>query len=216
MEPFLTRRPSQLSGGEKQRAVLMRALARKADVVLMDEPFSNIEACFREELIQNLLHVKEACHSTFLYATHDLTEAMRLSDRIALLQTGKLLQCSAPAAFYSEPNSLDVFRFMNPGKALVIPCPSSRGYPAEVRQLGLTSSDLHLSRESGQLKATIKTVRFDENGDYRLQLLLANGQEIAFSVPQTDFRPGQEIYLDWDVQNELAFSASGLIFAKGK
>jgi multiple sugar transport system ATP-binding protein len=216
MEPYLTRRPAQLSGGQKQRAVLMRALARKADLVLMDEPLSNIETPFREELIQNLLRVKSECHSTFLYATHNLDEAMRLSDRIALLSEGRLLQCAEPQAFYQTPKSLQVFRFMNPGEALVIPRQPTMDLPPEVAQIGLTSSDIQLKKDGGKLQAKIKAVRFDENGEYRLQLLFESGQEIAVSVPQNNWEIGEVVGLDWDKAKEIDFSINGLNVGQGK
>lgn len=216
MEPYLTRRPAQLSGGQKQRAAIMRAIARKADVVMMDEPLSNIESPFREELLQSLVRIKEECHSTFLYATHDLAEAFRLSDQIALLSKGRLLQCAEPITLSRKPQSIDVFRFINPGKSLVLPLSSEVGYPAGTSQIGILSEDLRLSKSGGRLKSKVKALRFGASGGYALDLLLPSGQEISLDVATTDFPIGLDLFLDWDQEKTFAFSPEGIFIEQGE
>lgn len=220
MEPYLTRRPGQLSGGQQQRAAIMRAIARKADVVMMDEPLSNVESSFREEVIQNLLRIKNECHATYLYATHDLSEAMRLSDRIALLKEGSLLQCDEPKAFYERPNNLDVFRFMNPGRALVLPRrlfeKKTKSLPQEVAFLGVATDDCHLDEKKGFLQGIIQKIAFNEEGHYSLSLLVERSLEVAFPVVTSIASPGEECFLSWDETKELYFDQNGRLSAKGK
>ena len=108
---LLDRRPGQLSGGEQQRVAMGRAIVRKPEVFLFDEPLSNLDAALRAELRIELGKLLRRIDATALYVTHDQAEAMTLADRIAVLRDGKLEQVDTPRRIYEEPASVFVAGF---------------------------------------------------------------------------------------------------------
>ncbi len=112
IEHLLERRPAQLSGGQRQRVALGRALVRNPEVFLMDEPLSNLDAKLRVQVRTEITELHASSQLTFVYVTHDQVEAMTMSNRVALLQTGHLLQVDAPNTLYANPANLDVARFI--------------------------------------------------------------------------------------------------------
>lgn len=111
IEQLLERRPAQLSGGEQQRVAMGRALVRKPEVFLFDEPLSNLDAALRAELRSELGRLLSQLASTAIYVTHDQTEAMTLGHRIALLRDGRLEQVDTPRRIYEAPASTFVASF---------------------------------------------------------------------------------------------------------
>ena len=103
---LLERRPAQLSGGEQQRVAMGRAIVRRPEVFLFDEPLSNLDAALRAELRVELGKLLRRMGATALYVTHDQAEAMTLSDRIVLLNAGKLEQVATPREIYERPQSI--------------------------------------------------------------------------------------------------------------
>jgi multiple sugar transport system ATP-binding protein len=108
---LLDRRPAELSGGEQQRTAMGRAIVRKPRLFLFDEPLSNLDAALRAELRVELKKLLTRLGTTALYVTHDQTEAMTLSDRIALLNHGALQQVDTPRAMYQSPSTSFVAGF---------------------------------------------------------------------------------------------------------
>lgn len=105
--------PHNLSGGEQQRVALARALAPRPGILLMDEPFSGLDARLRESVREETLSLLRDTRSTVLIVTHDPEEALNVSDRIALMQNGKIEQIGTPAEIYSSPVSLFAARFFS-------------------------------------------------------------------------------------------------------
>lgn len=116
---FANRIPSQLSGGQCQRVALARALSFRPGTLLMDEPLSALDKNLREELQLELKTLQNRLGITTMYVTHDQSEAMTLSDRIAVFNRGKLIQVGTPSELYERPASLFVARFF--GDITVIP-----------------------------------------------------------------------------------------------
>ena len=112
LEPFLTRRPGKLSGGEQQRVALGRAMVRHPKAFLMDEPLTNLDAELRADMRAELKHVQQRLNSTMIYVTHDQTEAMALGHRIAIMNSGRLEQLGAPMEVYDRPATLFAARFI--------------------------------------------------------------------------------------------------------
>lgn len=102
-DKFLGRYPRQLSGGQRQRVAFARALAADPAVVLLDEPFGALDALTRLELQREFLRLKRRLAKTILLVTHDLREAFRLGDRIAVMKDGRLLQAATPEELRSDP-----------------------------------------------------------------------------------------------------------------
>ncbi len=103
IEELLDRYPSQISGGQRQRVAVARAIATKADVLLMDEPLSNLDALLRMEMRAELKALLLHLGTTCIYVTHDQVEALSMGDRIAVMNAGRIVQLDSPLAVYDEP-----------------------------------------------------------------------------------------------------------------
>lgn len=115
--------PSQLSGGQQQRVGLARALCTDPDVLLMDEAFSALDPLIRSEMQDQLIHLQEKLHKTIVFITHDLDEALRVGDRIAILKDGELIQVGEPSQILLEPidDYVEAFvRDVNRARALTV------------------------------------------------------------------------------------------------
>ncbi len=103
-EEFAKRYPKELSGGQQQRVGVARALAANPDIILMDEPFGALDPITREQLQDELLRIQEEMHKTIIFVTHDMDEALKLGDRIAVMKDGELLQLDTPEQLLSNPS----------------------------------------------------------------------------------------------------------------
>ncbi|MGD9935471.1 MAG: sulfate/molybdate ABC transporter ATP-binding protein [Dehalococcoidia bacterium] len=112
------RYPDQISGGQRQRVALARALAAHPSVLLLDEPFSALDARVRDELREWLRSLHEQLHVTSVFVTHDQTEAMELADRVVIMREGRIVQAGAPEEILNEPNSSFVMNFLGRANAL--------------------------------------------------------------------------------------------------
>ncbi|MCC6867700.1 MAG: ABC transporter ATP-binding protein [Burkholderiales bacterium] len=121
IESLLERRPAQLSGGQRQRVALGRAMVRHPDVFLMDEPLSNLDAKLRVHMRSELAELHGRLQSTFIYVTHDQVEAMTMSDRVAMMDAGRILQLGTPTALYTRPANLKVAQFIGSPAINVLP-----------------------------------------------------------------------------------------------
>lgn len=115
LEGFENRYPTQLSGGQQQRVALARALALNPEVILLDEPLSNLDAKLREELRYELRTLLKSLKITSVYVTHDQLEALAMSDRIAVMNHGRILQIGTPREVYEEPKNRFVAAFIGEG-----------------------------------------------------------------------------------------------------
>jgi multiple sugar transport system ATP-binding protein len=112
IEPLLERKPKALSGGQRQRVALGRATVRNADVFLMDEPLSNLDAKLRVQTRAELIKLHERVNTTTIYVTHDQVEAMTMGDRIAVMSLGVLQQLDTPQRLYDVPANKFVAGFI--------------------------------------------------------------------------------------------------------
>lgn len=112
IEQFANRMPEKLSGGQQQRVALARALCIKPDVLLMDEPLSNLDAKLRVEMRTVIKRIQNSVGITCVYVTHDQEEAMAISDRIAIMNAGVIQQIGRPKAIYQRPANLFVATFI--------------------------------------------------------------------------------------------------------
>ncbi len=112
LEQFAKRKPNQLSGGQRQRVALARSLAKRPKVLLLDEPLGALDKKLREETQFELMDLQQTLGMTFLIVTHDQEEAMTVSDRIAVMDKGVIVQVATPAEIYEAPNSRYVADFI--------------------------------------------------------------------------------------------------------
>jgi multiple sugar transport system ATP-binding protein len=110
--PLLERKPRQLSGGQRQRVALGRAIVRDPQVFLLDEPLSNLDAKLRVQTRAEITKLHKRLETTFIYVTHDQTEAMTMASRIAVMNHGVLMQIDSPQNLYDSPNNLFVAGFI--------------------------------------------------------------------------------------------------------
>ncbi len=112
IEPLLDRKPKQLSGGQRQRVALGRAIVRKPEVFLMDEPLSNLDAKLRVQMRAELIKLHKDLQTTFIYVTHDQTEAMTMGTRICVMNEGNIQQVAEPKTIYNHPANMFVAGFI--------------------------------------------------------------------------------------------------------
>jgi iron(III) transport system ATP-binding protein len=113
-----SRYPAELSGGQQQRVALARALAPNPDILLLDEPLSNLDANLRGEMRLEIRRLHDEYHNTSIYVTHDQVEAMTMADRIVVMNAGHIEQIGTPEDVYDRPNSRFVARFIGGSNVL--------------------------------------------------------------------------------------------------
>jgi putative spermidine/putrescine transport system ATP-binding protein len=153
------RRPNQLSGGQRQRVALARALVNRPRVLLLDEPLGALDLKLRQQLQVELKRIQSEVGITFIYVTHDQDEALTMSDRIAVMDGGRVIQVGAPNEVYDEPESGFVAGFVGVSNLLELPVESVDG---DTATLGLGSGDRVTAETRGSLRpgrTAIVTIR---------------------------------------------------------
>src|SRR5205814_2279484 len=153
MAKFARRRPAQLSGGQQQRIALARALLLRPSVLLLDEPLGALDAQLRRSLKVELKALQERVGITFLYVTHDQEEALTMSDRLAVMNAGKIVQIGTPRQVYEEPADSYVADFL--GAANLIEVEVVTAGALRLGDLALTSARCEAS-EAGKAHAVIR------------------------------------------------------------
>ena len=121
IDHLLERRPGQLSGGQRQRVALGRAIVRHPRAFLMDEPLSNLDAALRHDMRRELVDLHRRVGVTTVYVTHDQAEAMTMSDRVAVMLGGNVLQFGSPREVYEQPATIDVAKFIGSPRINILP-----------------------------------------------------------------------------------------------
>ncbi len=229
-------RPSQLSGGQRQRVALARAIIRRPKVLLLDEPLSALDVKLREAMQVELRHLHQKLRITFILVTHDQKEALVLSDRIMVVDRGRIVQSGTPYELYEKPSSPYVADFI--GTANLLPAKvlgvegdllvtavgddriraglTGREYvPGTEVMLAIRPEKVLLDGKHGDLAATVLETMFQGNS-MRLKLALGSGAPFAVDLPlqgtlqQT--RPpmvGATVALRIDPRNIIVFPAEG-------
>ena len=117
---YLLRKPRALSGGQRQRVAIGRAMVRNSKVFLMDEPLSNLDAKLRNQMRAEIILLRQKLDTTFIYVTHDQTEAMTLADRIVIMKDGYIMQVGTPEECFDMPKNLFVAEFIGAPKMNVL------------------------------------------------------------------------------------------------
>jgi len=201
LEALLERKPAQLSGGQRQRVAVGRAMVRHPAVFLMDEPLSNLDAKLRQQLREEIVDLHRRTGITFVYVTHDQTEAMAMSDRIAVMEGGEIRQCAAPEEIYDRPDYLSVARFVGATAINEMPVAISNGVvSANGQRLQLTLGGI----ADGQYQLAVRPERLHPvehgAGDFSLPVeqvefsgnevgIRCNGAEIGAGIVRVQLRP---------------------------
>lgn len=155
LETLANRRPDRLSGGQRQRVALARALIKRPRVLLLDEPMAALDAKLREQMQRELSGLQKSVGITFIMVTHDQQEALSLSDRIAVMDEGRLVQLGTPKNLYEQPVTLFVANFI--GKINQLPATVISHSEAEVRVEIVGLGDIRLpALESTEAIETLK------------------------------------------------------------
>ena len=161
LEPYLDRKPKALSGGQRQRVALGRAMVRNPKVFLLDEPLSNLDAKLRTEMRSQISQLHRKLETTFVYVTHDQTEAMTMGDRIVVMKDGVIQQFDTPQTLYSKPCNMFVAGFIGTPQMNFIDAEVGKGAEPDVYtlKLGGAGTDTVLTVKRPELKDYVgKTV----------------------------------------------------------
>ena len=230
IEHLLDRKPGQLSGGQRQRVALGRAMVRNPAAFLMDEPLSNLDAGLRVHMRAELSELHRSLGTTFVYVTHDQAEALTMSDRMAVMLDGDILQLGAPDDVYQNPRDLRVAEFVGSPKINVIPgeCDSARrpsclgvGLERQVEQpitgaISIGWRPEHFAVHRGETSGCFAgRLVYKENlgADVFLHVTVADGAHriIARVTPAQahDAAVGDELWLEPDGDRTMAFGPDG-------
>ncbi len=181
---LLDRKPGQLSGGQRQRVAVGRALVRDPMAFLLDEPLSNLDAKLRVHTRAEIAQLHRQLNATFIYVTHDQVEAMTMSDRIAVMMDGEILQIGSPEEIYDHPNDIRVAEFMGLPKMAILPAETDPEGGLTILgidtglKIGITSSFLSVGLRPEHLLLTTA----DDAINGRLEHLENLGSEIYAHV----------------------------------
>ena len=211
IEGLLDRKPGALSGGEQQRVSLGRAIIKKPKVFLMDEPLSNLDASLRSELRAEIKKLHKELGITFIYVTHDQTEAMTMADRIALIKDGKLLQVDKPEVIYDNPNHSWIGSFLGmPAMNLISSSDLSGSIPSKkgASVIGIRPENLNISTEKSKLTGSVISTEY--LGDSKIINVQVGNSIIKAKVSNdSTFSVGADVNLDFSDDDLRFFTDDG-------
>ncbi|UJB21261.1 MULTISPECIES: ABC transporter ATP-binding protein [Lysobacter] len=225
LEPLLERKPAALSGGQRQRVALGRALVRKAQVFLLDEPLSNLDAKLRMTMRVEIARLHRQLGTTMIYVTHDQVEAMTLGQRIVVMKDGKIQQIDTPMALYERPINLFVATFLGSPKMNILWGPvlerdgglhlrigegvelrlrpqgemleKVRAYIGRELMIGLRPEDMHLA-EAGPDTLPAKVEVVEPVGNEAFLNLGCGGCDLVLRLPPFHLpAPGETVHLSY-------------------
>ncbi|MGI5998945.1 MAG: ABC transporter ATP-binding protein [Lutispora sp.] len=213
--------PHQLSGGQQQRVALARALIRKPDVLLMDEPFSNLDLEIREMVRDETLKILKDIGATVVFVTHDQMEALSISDKIAILEEGKIQQIGSPFEIYNHPKNMFVAEFI--GRVNMLEGTVVDSYALSTVLGSVVSKEAIPYKEGAKIKFMIRPedIRLKKDGKFTGTVIKTNYQGslydalIAVYIPyhepiyirilapgSMNIKPGDRLSFDMNVKSK--------------
>lgn len=201
----LKNKATELSGGEMQRVAIGRALVRKPNIYLMDEPLSSLDAKLRESLRIELKNIQTNLNATILYVTHDQAEATTLADKIGVLKEGKIVQIGTPEEIYENPNSIYVSQRLGSPKINVLPG-SLFNMNDNISTFGIRPENILL----GVGKYSGKIISIENLGSETVVALNFEGHEVLSSI-QGNYKSSinESINFDINTNKVLKFDKEG-------
>jgi len=204
LKSFANRYPQNLSGGQQQRVALARALAPKPGVILLDEPFSNLDAVLKDQVREEVRNIIKKANATALFVTHDMRDALSSADRIAILKDGRIQQVGTPRILYEQPRNLYVANFFG-----------------KINAMNATATSGSYKLKSG----TIKSDKIHKNGEL---LIAIRPENIDISLKPTEnsfkakvvlaqyFGDHQQVHADIGAEAHIVIHAhEKILFHKG-
>ena len=216
---YLMRKPRALSGGQRQRVAIGRAMVRNSKVFLMDEPLSNLDAKLRNQMRAGIILLRQKLNTTFIYVTHDQTEAMTLADRIVIMKDGFIMQVGTPEECFDMPQNLFVAEFIGAPKMNIIrtelgkdgsgyyvkpfgvkiPVDGSKGEALKAKGaatgeilLGVRPEHIQMAH-AGDPGAIPVTLEVNEmmGSELHLHVFTEDGTRVIVRIPTIDLEPGE-------------------------
>ena len=237
---YLMRKPRALSGGQRQRVAIGRAMVRESKVFLMDEPLSNLDAKLRNAMRAELILLRQKMDTTFIYVTHDQTEAMTLGDRIVIMKDGIIQQVGTPTEVFENPKNLFVAEFIGAPKMNIVKAYLSKegaDYNAIVEGAVMPVDSMHCQRleekgvGSGEILLGIRpehvticeektpeciTCKLEVNemmgSELHLHVTSENGDKLIARTPTVDLSPEERRRLVNGADVYLTFHGKAMYF----
>ena len=235
---FLTRKPKAMSGGQRQRVAIGRAMVKDCKVFLMDEPLSNLDAKLRNQMRAEIILLRKRINTTFIYVTHDQTEAMTLGDRIVCMKDGFIMQVGTPTELFDMPANLfvaqfvgapmmntvncDLIRegdkyFVNPygfklpvdgGKAKAL---LERNVQSQPIILGVRPEHIQLAKGKDAIPTTIQ-VNEMMGSEYHLHVTTEKGDRLIVRIPTLSLSDEERASMVMGNQINISFSGKAMHF----
>jgi sn-glycerol 3-phosphate transport system ATP-binding protein len=204
LETLLDRKPAQLSGGQRQRIALGRAIVAQADVCLMDEPLSNLDAQLRQQMRTEIRGLQQRLGMTMVYVTHDQTEAMTMADKVVLMRGGRIEQQGTPAELYERPATLFAAAFIG-APAMNLFASGQAGAPQGVT-LGVRPEHLRLTAPDAGLAVRVDAVEYL---GAESMLVCAHGASriVVRQAGRARVAAGDTVGLAWQPEDEHHFDS---------
>ena len=187
---LLERKPKQLSGGQRQRVALGRAIVRNPKVFLMDEPLSNLDAKLRVQMRAEIKKLHQKLQTTFIYVTHDQTEALTMGDRIAVIDSGVIQQIGTPLEVYNNPTNKFVGGFLgSPSMNFIKSSVHNGAITLNNTEIKLNESQLVAIGDKKEVLVAIRPEKFNAencntelNAEVEISEMLGNSQIVYFKI----------------------------------
>lgn len=211
LEDLLDRKPRQLSGGQRQRVALGRAIVRNPKVFLMDEPLSNLDANLRVQMRSEIKKLHQNLQTTFVYVTHDQTEALTMGDRIVILDKGKIQQVDTPEIIYNNPKNKFVAGFIGQMNFIDIEVKEGKFYIegkeffTDKNIAGDVTAAIRAEKMiNGGTSIYVKPEIVEMTGGERIVYFYLNGSKCSAKVP-LDYPVGEGLELKLSVSDMYFF-----------
>ncbi|MGS7252758.1 ABC transporter ATP-binding protein [Pseudomonas anuradhapurensis] len=212
------RKPAQLSGGQRQRVALARALVNRPRVLLLDEPLGALDLKLREQMQGELKKLQRQLGITFIFVTHDQTEALSMSDRVAVFNRGRIEQVDTPRNLYMQPATPFVAEFVGSSNVLrgeLAMALNGSPAPFSIRPEHIRLGDPVAGEQAVQVSGVLRDIQYQGSAT-RYELQLDSGQLLAVSqandrwqVQAQAWQPGQRLQAHWPRQAMTVLQESG-------
>lgn len=199
---YLDRKPKQLSGGQRQRVALGRAIVRNPKVFLMDEPLSNLDAKLRVQMRSEIKKLHEKLQTTFIYVTHDQTEALTMGDRVVVLDKGIIQQAASPEEIYNNPSNMFVAGFVGSPQMNFIDC---NDFPYKTKDDTIIGIRPEKMICGGEIKFSVNIEITELLGSEKIAYFNIGGKKCSAKLP-ADAIIGQTLELSINPKDLYLFS----------